>query len=571
MASRGSQYIESQLEKYLVRRQATAYYAAVKMAQQLAVTVIMAALVLSISVPANARIQPSAKPTQDPAAPTAAEQEMFSKGQKLYLQGNYTQAAEVLVEFLKSYPNSIITDLSLLWLGRSYYQLGKFTEATQVGKRLRAIKDTPFADIYDGELESARREAVSRERNAASGDNAASPGQRRETSSRPVSLTSRNRFAGAIGTTRSSPLRNVTSNTTKSPPAKPTTASHSNAGVKSNRQLTRQRVNAAPVDPKRPTVASHTTARARVLSAPSRNRSASDGEVRRSTKANQPSRQPAISATQHRTTPNRQITGAKPKPLSPSRALGTGSSAHISLPGGTASVQKPAPRQSNLGANQSVARNISPRRTRSTASDRPTASEPESPRQAPGRKRSIAGSFDNSVRSTATATGGLYSMIDASATNAPVGTMSQAMVSVISKRVNAKPGELVYLSFIVRNSGTARQTYEFRLSAPGAPEAKIYVDSNGDGIHQSDELPVTGSPVVELANSELSLLLEITVPRNAFEGQQYSYTLTVLSFDKEEVIATATSTLTVSSIRARRLPQNVSGDNAVLAALAKSP
>jgi len=162
-------------------------------------------------------------------------------------------------------------------------------------------------------------------------------------------------------------------------------------------------------------------------------------------------------------------------------------------------------------------------------------------------------------------------MIDASATNLPVGTTTQTLVSVISKRVNAKPGEIVYLSFIVRNSGSARQTYEFRLSAPGAPEAKIYVDSNGDGIHQSDELPITGSPVVELMNSELSLLLEITVPRDAFEGQQYSYTLTVLSSDKEEIVATATSTLTVSSIRARLLPQHVAGDKTVLAALAKFP
>jgi hypothetical protein len=72
-------------------------------------------------------------------------------------------------------------------------------------------------------------------------------------------------------------------------------------------------------------------------------------------------------------------------------------------------------------------------------------------------------------------------------------------------------------------------------------------------------------------NSELSLLLEITVPRDAFEGQQYSYTLTVLSSDKERIVASATSTLTVSSIRARFVPQNIAADNAVLAALAKSP
>ena len=547
------------------------------MAQHLAVTAIIAALVLSLSLPAKATIQFSGNPTQDSAAPTAAEQEMFTKGQKLYLQGNYTQAAEVLVNFLKSYQNSIITDLTLLWLGRSYYQVGKFTEAVQVSKRLRAIKDTPFADIYDSELESARREAASRQMSAGIGENPALPQRRQQANSRPVPLASRNRLASDGGTSRSSAMRevtsNATSNATKSPPRKPTTASHSNAGLKSNRPVTRQRVNAVAVNSKSPTTANNTTARARVLSSPRRNESASNNEVLHA-KTNQPSRQPAVSATQHRTTQNKQTVAAKPRPSSASRVLRAGSSAHISLPEEAASVRKPAPRQSNSGTNQPVARNISPGRSRSTASDRPTVSEQASSRQPPGRKRSNAGSSHNSapyVINGATATGGLYSMIDASATNLPVGTTQQTLISVISKRVNAKPGEIVYLSFIVRNSGSARQTYEFRVSAPGAPEARIYVDSNGDGIHQSDELPVTGSPVVELTNSELSLLLEITVPRDAFEGQQYSYTLTVLSFDKEEVVATATSTLIVSSIRARLLPQNGAGDNAVLAALTKSP
>src|SRR5438128_1635646 len=205
------------------------------MAQHPAVTTIIAVLILSVSMPAQATIQPSRNPTQDSAAPTAAEQEMFTKGQKLYLQGNYTQAAEVLVNFLKSYPNSIITDLTLLWLGRSYYQLGKFTEAVQVSKRLRAIKDTPFADIYDSELESARREAASRQMSAGIGENPALPQRRQQANSRPVPVVSRNRFAGDGVTTRSSPVRKMTSDTAKSFPRKPTTASQSNAGLKSNR------------------------------------------------------------------------------------------------------------------------------------------------------------------------------------------------------------------------------------------------------------------------------------------------------------------------------------------------
>jgi uncharacterized repeat protein (TIGR01451 family) len=99
---------------------------------------------------------------QDSDVPSDAEQAMFSRGQTLYNQGHYDQAAGVLKDFLKNYPNSIITDLTLLWLGRSYMQLGKFPDAEAVGQRLRTIKDTPFAEIYDGELQSARREAAVR-------------------------------------------------------------------------------------------------------------------------------------------------------------------------------------------------------------------------------------------------------------------------------------------------------------------------------------------------------------------------------------------------------------------------
>jgi uncharacterized repeat protein (TIGR01451 family) len=107
--------------------------------------------VITASALARARVQ-----QED--VPSDAEQAMFTKGQNLYNQGHYDQAVAVLQDFLKTYPRSIITDLTLLWLGRSYMQLGKITEAQRVGQRLHDIKDTPFAEIYDGELETARRE-----------------------------------------------------------------------------------------------------------------------------------------------------------------------------------------------------------------------------------------------------------------------------------------------------------------------------------------------------------------------------------------------------------------------------
>lgn len=107
-----------------------------------------------------------ARAAQQDDVPSDAEQAMFTKGQNLYNQGHYDQAAAVLQDFLKAYPRSIITDLTLLWLGRSYMQVGKLAEAEQVGVRLRGIKDTPFAEIYQGELDTARKENAGRDTTA---------------------------------------------------------------------------------------------------------------------------------------------------------------------------------------------------------------------------------------------------------------------------------------------------------------------------------------------------------------------------------------------------------------------
>src|SRR5947209_3196897 len=112
---------------------------------------------LSISAAVMARPVPQAQDT-----PPDVEQAMFSRGQKLYNDGRYEQAASVLNDFLKTYPNSIITDLTLLWLGRAYIALGRIKDAEQVGDRLRGIKDTPFIEIYDDELSAARKELAAR-------------------------------------------------------------------------------------------------------------------------------------------------------------------------------------------------------------------------------------------------------------------------------------------------------------------------------------------------------------------------------------------------------------------------
>jgi hypothetical protein len=98
-----------------------------------------------------------ARPTlviKDGDTPPNIEQAAFNKGQMLYNQRHYEQAAAAFDDLLKTYPNSVITDLTLMWLGRSYISLGRIKDAEQIGLRLRAIKDTPFDDIFDNELKA---------------------------------------------------------------------------------------------------------------------------------------------------------------------------------------------------------------------------------------------------------------------------------------------------------------------------------------------------------------------------------------------------------------------------------
>lgn len=94
--------------------------------------------------------------------PPDVEQSMFTKGQNFYNQGRFEQAASTFRDFLKTYPNSIITDLTLLWLGRTYIAQNRLSDAEGIIPRLRTIKDTPFVEIYEGELQAARTEMIAR-------------------------------------------------------------------------------------------------------------------------------------------------------------------------------------------------------------------------------------------------------------------------------------------------------------------------------------------------------------------------------------------------------------------------
>ncbi|HLL74694.1 MAG TPA: tetratricopeptide repeat protein [Pyrinomonadaceae bacterium] len=122
---------------------------------------LLAALFLAAPfAPAYALSSPAALRQDD--APTKAEEAAFTRAQNLYYQKQYEQAATGFRDFLRNYPNSIILDLTLLWLGRSYIELNRIGDAEQVARQLRSMPDTPFTEIFEGELQAARATAATR-------------------------------------------------------------------------------------------------------------------------------------------------------------------------------------------------------------------------------------------------------------------------------------------------------------------------------------------------------------------------------------------------------------------------
>jgi uncharacterized repeat protein (TIGR01451 family) len=129
----------------------------------LAATLLCAPFTPVLAFAPNASPSPRAAVAgQQDDTPPDVEQAMFTKGQNFYNQGRYEQAASTFRDFLKTYPNSIITDLTLLWLGRTYIAQNRLSDAEGVVTRLRTIKDTPFVEIYEGELQAARTEMIAR-------------------------------------------------------------------------------------------------------------------------------------------------------------------------------------------------------------------------------------------------------------------------------------------------------------------------------------------------------------------------------------------------------------------------
>jgi uncharacterized repeat protein (TIGR01451 family) len=133
-----------------------------------------------------------------------------------------------------------------------------------------------------------------------------------------------------------------------------------------------------------------------------------------------------------------------------------------------------------------------------------------------------------------------------------VGRVAAARVDAVSKGLTATPGDTVYVPFIVRNPSNYPESFELRVVAPGAPQATVYADTNGDGRHQEGEPAVTQTTALDPRGGQFPVLLRVDIPRNTPDRTQFAYNLVTHAINAPGRVASEDSTvLTVATPRVR--------------------
>jgi uncharacterized repeat protein (TIGR01451 family) len=653
---------------------------------------------MSPATKATAATRPA---TAQDDAPSQAEQDIFNRGRALFAKGQYEQAATVFRDFLKGHPDSFIADLMLLWLGRSYIELGKFQEADQVAQRLRTIKDTPFVDIYESELTAAKRD-----RPAATTTAAATPTPRVTTTptetaaARPTPTpTSTRRVLVRPGPTPTpTPTQVASANTSTTPPLavrgegdaeRPRTAS--SRPRRNNNRAANARANAATPDANatvmptatptpRPTPArtettgtvASNTSRPAVIPTPAprpvetptpvvNNVQANPGEgqsgfsitvtqvpdlqlaLRRTALAAQPGQviqlplvitnsgnkedqfrletdlpaeyQPSFSQSGNDTsmpvfvTPTMQrgaslevVLNARVPENAPDnqqqrflvRAASQADATVTKVNDASLTVVAAAlaaasnALQENVQPGETFTQRISVRNAGSATArqtradfvfnpdfelvnatpapisyDRPSRTaiwslgdlESRDNREITVTLRAVAEALAGTNKPVGRGTMRTQSLFIPSNFDGPainVGRVASARVDAVSKGLTATPGDTIYVPFMVRNPSNYSESFELRIVAPGAPQATIFADTNGDGRHQDSEPAVTQTAALDPRGGQYPVLLGVQIPRSTPDRTQFAYNLVTRAMGASGRIASEDSTvLTVATPRVR--------------------
>ena len=133
-----------------------------------------------------------------------------------------------------------------------------------------------------------------------------------------------------------------------------------------------------------------------------------------------------------------------------------------------------------------------------------------------------------------------------------MGRVAGARVEAVSKGLTTTPGDTMYVPFIVRNPSNYPESFELRIVAPGAPQATVYADLNGDGRHQTNEPAVTQTAALDPRGGQYPVLLGVDIPRSTPDRTQFAYNLVTRALNAAGRIAGEDSTvLTVATPRVR--------------------
>lgn len=652
-----------------------------------------AALVFAPNMTAAARAAAPRAFVQQDDAPSQAEQDIFNRGRALFAKGQYEQAAGVFRDFLKGHPDSFIADLMLLWLGRSYIELGKYEDADQVAQRLRTIKDTPFVDIYESELTAAKRDRPASAVAAATPAPRMTPTPTETAVVRPTPTPTPTRRVPALVRPAPTPtptptqVASANTNTSTTTPGlsvrgegdarRPRTASgNRRRGNAANSSSLNANTPAVPTATPRTETATNVTRTPTTTSTPAPTPAPRPVEtptpvvnnVQANSDAGQsgfsitvtqvPDLQLALRRTALAAQPGQVIqlplvitnSGNKedqfrletdlPAEYQPSFSqsgndtsmpvfvtptMQRGATLEVTL---NARVPESAPDNQQqrflvraasqadatvtrvsdasltvvaaalAAASNALQENVQPgdtftqrisvrnqgsataRQTRADfvfnpdfelvnatpapiSYDRPSRTaiwslgdlESRDNREITVTLRAVAEALAGSNKPVGRGTMRTQSLFIPSNFDGPaisVGRVAGARVDAVSKGLTATPGDTIYIPFMVRNPSNYSESFELRIVAPGAPQATVFADTNGDGRHQDSEPAVTQTASLDPRGGQYPVLLGVQIPRSTPDRTQFAYNLVTRAMGATGRIAGEDSTvLTVATPRVR--------------------
>ncbi|MGC9384591.1 MAG: hypothetical protein ACP5D6_08340, partial [Kosmotogaceae bacterium] len=130
------------------------------------------------------------------------------------------------------------------------------------------------------------------------------------------------------------------------------------------------------------------------------------------------------------------------------------------------------------------------------------------------------------------------------------GTATDIDVDKNSVNKNADPGSYAYFPLDVVNNSDAADTFSLSADLPAGYTVRFYIDTNGNGVLDPDEMiPITNTGQID-ANSGIRIIARVTVPGDAlYTGESEQVEFFATSLTRPSVEDSQINTITVNAVR----------------------